>query len=403
MQKVNCKFFILVLLLVTPIFFNLQGGLYIGQNFQKGKILELPFPISFFGFILLSIITLFIYKKKIIFFFKERIVQVYIISFFLIFFINTFYFNFNYERTLNLLQFFLPLLGLFVGYCFSNKLFFLIIYRILFIFFSIHLLGSFLQGKNFLVVNLYFFHIYQNFQYVNSTLIFLACTSLMIIREQIHKINFYLFICLVFLYSFYCYSYNSILIFFVSLIFLFKSDFNQKKNKIFISLFIFFLISFIFIQSKNTFDQKSFIDNKNINYTDNYQKFNKILNFRFSESVTLRVQIWNVYVNDIWENNSLFFGSRLLDLDKKYNGAHNLFIDSIYKFGLLLTIPFFYLFIFIFFSIIKESDSKKKQILILFFLFLLTENFFKVSLKQPYSGIISYYIFAILLFKKKKL
>jgi hypothetical protein len=402
MHKVNNKFFIFVLLLIVPIFFNLQDGLYIGQNFKKEKILELPLPISFFVFTLIFIITFFINKKKNIFFFKEKIVQVYLVSFFLIVFINIFYFNLDYERTLYLLQFFLPLLGLFVGYFFFNNFFFLITYRILFIFFSIHLLGSLLQGKNFLNPYLYFFQIYQNFQYVNPTLIFLACTSLMMIREQIYKINFYLFICLIFIYSFYAYSFSSIIIFFVSFIFLFKSNFNQKKLKyLFLSLF-FLSLFFIFIQRNNTMDKKSFIDKNNINYFNNYQKFTKILNFELPESVSLRARIWNVYVNDIWENNSLFFGSRLLDLDKKYSGAHNLFIDSIYKFGILLAIPFFYLFIFIIFSIIKESDSKKKKILIIFFLFLLIENFFKTSLKQPYSGIISYYIFAILLFPKKK-
>lgn len=403
MKKINSIFFIFVSLLIIPIFFNLQGKLYVGQSFQKEKILELPFPISFFGFILISLIIFYINKKKNYFFFKERIVLVYLISFLFLFFTNIFYFNFNYERILYLLQFFLPLLGLFIGYFFFNNSFFLIIYRILFIFFSIHLLSSLLQGKSFLITNLYLFQIYQNFQYVNSTLILLACISVIMIREQIHKINFYLFIFLILVYSFYGYSFSSIIICFVSFIIFFKNNFLKKKIKYFF-LYLFFLFSFfILIKINNNVDEKRFIDQVNINYVDNYQKFTKILNFDAPESITLRAQIWNVYVKDIWENNLIFFGSRLLDLDKKYNGAHNLFIDSIYKFGILLTIPFFYLFIFFFFSIIKETNKKKKEILILFFIFLLIENFFKVSLKQPYSGIISYYIFAILLFNKKKI
>jgi hypothetical protein len=147
-------------------------------------------------------------------------------------------------------------------------------------------------------------------------------------------------------------------------------------------------------------DKKRFYEN-NIDYIDNAQKFKKILYFEIHVNVSQRVKIANVYYNDIKQVSTFFFGSRLLDSDKIYRGAHNLFLDSIYKFGILLIIPFIYLFIFIFFSIIKERDLNKKLILIFFFIFLLFENFFKVSLKQPYSGIISYYIFAILLLQKK--
>lgn len=404
MQKVNNKYFIFILLLILPIFFSLGDGLYVGQNFQRKKILELPIPISFFNLIVVSVIIIFNNIKKYYIFFNEKIVQTYLISLFLILFINIFYLNIEYQKIFILAQFFLPLLGLFAGYFFFEKIFFLAVYRILFIFFSIHLFFSFLQGKIFLVPNLFFFEIYQNFQYVNTTLVFLACISLMIIREQICRINFFLFICLTFFYSFFCYSFNSVIIFLVGLFLLLKINFKNNRVKyLFFFLLFFSLFFFTYQKIETLLEPKNFISEKNINYIDNYQKFKKILNFNMPESIRLRFHIFNTYIRDIAENNTFFFGSRSLDLDEEYNGAHNLFIDSVYKFGFLLFIPFFYLFISIFLLIIKEVNPKKKKILIFFLLFILLENFFKVSLKQPYSGIISYYIFAILLFHKKKL
>ena len=398
MKEISNKFVIFVLLLITPIFFSLQDGLYVGQNFQNEKILELPIPISFFILILISIILFLANIKQSYSFFNEKIVQIYLITFFIIIFINIFYFDFEYKKIVYLVQFFLPLLGLFVGYFFFENFFFLIIYRILFIYFSLHLLFSFLQGKLFLVPHLYIFEIYQNFQYVNATLVFLACISLMNIRKQIYKINFILYICLIFFYSFFCYSFSSIIIFAASLFLLLKSDFKKNYIKYF---FLFLLFLFFFTILNRAVSDKELIGKNNINYVNNYQKFIKVVNLELPDSFTLRVHIFDTYIKDILEKNLLFLGSRSFELDRKYNGAHNLFIDSIYKFGILLTIPFFYLFIFIFFSIIKETDPQKKNILIIYFIFLLIENFFKVSLKQPYSGIISYYIFAILFFQKK--
>lgn len=398
MKEISNKFVIFVLLLITPIFFSLQDGLYVGQNFQNEKILELPIPISFFILILISIILFLANIKQSYSFFNEKIVQIYLITFFIIIFINIFYFDFEYKKIFYLVQFFLPLLGLFVGYFFFENFFFLIIYRILFIYFSFHLLFSFLQGKFFLVPHLYIFEIYQNFQYVNATLVFLACISLMNIRKQIYKINFILYICLIFFYSFFCYSFSSIIIFAASLFLLLKSDFKKNYIKYF---FLFLLFLFFFTILNRAVSDKELIGKNNINYVNNYQKFIKVVNLELPDSFTLRVHIFDTYIKDILEKNLLFLGSRSFELDKKYNGAHNLFIDSIYKFGILLAIPFFYLFIFIFFSIIKETDPQKKNILIIYFIFLLIENFFKVSLKQPYSGIISYYIFAILFFQKK--
>ena len=75
-------------------------------------------------------------------------------------------------------------------------------------------------------------------------------------------------------------------------------------------------------------------------------------------------------------------------------GAHNIFLDSYYIFGILFTVIVFYFSL----QIIKSIFIIKFNYFFFFFSFyFFVENIFKEALKQPYPAIIIYLIFGHIL------
>ena len=95
---------------------------------------------------------------------------------------------------------------------------------------------------------------------------------------------------------------------------------------------------------------------------------------------------------------NLLFGSNINnELYKNTSGIYNYYLDFIYNFGLVSLIPFV---ILVFLTIRKTLLLKRNFILdtqqaTKFFILILTlfiDSFLKVSLKQPYIGIIVFFI-----------
>ena len=82
--------------------------------------------------------------------------------------------------------------------------------------------------------------------------------------------------------------------------------------------------------------------------------------------------------------------------------SHNLLLDIIYKFGLILIVPYLYLFFVIFnnFRHLKNRTDDYFSLLILLMVIVI-ENIFKLSLKQPYPGINCFYLIGYYLKKTK--
>ena len=78
-------------------------------------------------------------------------------------------------------------------------------------------------------------------------------------------------------------------------------------------------------------------------------KFKDILNFKTPANITLRIEIYKKYYEEILNNKKiLLIGDKNGHLDKIYKSSHNLILDIIYKFGLILIFPYLYLFFLIF-------------------------------------------------------
>ena len=258
----------------------------------------------------------------------------------------------------------------------------------------------FFFGKKNNYLDIIFFTVYQNIQYVSTIYTLLTIlVSINLFKGKNFEIIFLNLLSLT--YATLTYSLSSLSIFTLFYLgYLFKVFFDKNENKIkifkiFILSFIFFLLFLSFINYlKRNNDEQKFITNNNVNYYENTLKFKDILKFKTPKNITLRIEIYKKYFKTILNNKKiLLIGDKNRELDKKFKSSHNLILDIIYKFGLILVIPYLYLFFVI---LIKLNNCRGKTndfiSLLILFIVIFIENFFKVSLKQPYPGIISFYL-----------
>lgn len=123
-------------------------------------------------------------------------------------------------------------------------------------------------------------------------------------------------------------------------------------------------------------------------------------------NLTDRITIWLYYWNNITQDlNSFLFGSDVV-VDKKIAAsAHNYFLDLMHSFGFVSLTPIFFLiFVTIRKSIkeIRKSDVTLCGLLIIVVYLIIFDNFFKVGMRQPYPGIIMFFLWGILLNRLEK-
>jgi len=122
-----------------------------------------------------------------------------------------------------------------------------------------------------------------------------------------------------------------------------------------------------------------------------------------TQSITQRVEIWQIYVDEIMSaGNDWAFGHQS-PLDRNlYSSAHNYYLDFVYNFGLIALILLMWLVA----STLWKSGRHWKQIAanpeffaitgaVLFLL--VVDNSLKVGLRQPYSGIFTFFLWGVLL------
>lgn len=403
--KLNNKLFgLYFLILLLPIFFLLNGEIYFEPSIHissQKNIYTVPIPISY----IFSIILIFyLFYKKGFEILKNKIFKILFFSSIVILIILTLSKNLNTDRVLELIQFLIPWMGLFIAINLeNNKNIFKIIFYFLFCILSLQLFFTFFLDKTIIVSDLLFFSVYQNIQYVG--VIFTLLTILVSINLFNNKKFAVIFlIILSLIYSTLTYSFSSLFIwiFFFSG-YLIKLIFREKKHIIYILKYllifiIFLLISFSFFNySIKNIDQDKFrtkLSGGGKNYYENMMKFNDLINLKIPKNITLRLTIWEKYYQKIIDDKKiLILGDKDREMDTIYQSAHNLFLDIIYKFGLILISPYLFLFFLVLFKLYAlKSNEKDFMSLLLVFLVVLTENIFKVSLKQPYPGIISFYL-----------
>ena len=133
------------------------------------------------------------------------------------------------------------------------------------------------------------------------------------------------------------------------------------------------------------------------------QKVNEVRN------VTERLEIWKFYVGEIAKSGNVWLLGHATPPDRRlYPSAHNYYLDFAYNFGFVAMFPILWLIGFTlwksgrYWKGISANPSFFALVGVVVFL-LLVDNSLKVSLRQPYSGIVTFFLWGVLLSRLREL
>jgi hypothetical protein len=129
--------------------------------------------------------------------------------------------------------------------------------------------------------------------------------------------------------------------------------------------------------------------------TDNNETLPKVLSTRF--------EIWRYYAGGVFESPQTFlFGHKSPPDRNLYPSAHNYWLDALYNFGALALLPLIVLLL----GTLRTLWRRRTDILINPMLLgtamaaiylLLGENMIKTGMRQPYPGIITFFVWGLLI------
>lgn len=403
--------FTIVLILIFPVFFQLSGKIFNDPSLvfdSAGQLNRLPIPISVFAYFvgLLLIGDFRNYKKSIFVFFLT-----FILMLGTTFIITQSHLSNLREKLILLIQFILPMFSLIMGQVFetkqlNNKLFEKVSIFVLLIIIPCQLISTWLSGLSVLSPYLYLFSIYQHLQYVPSIFVCLYLFALYSLWDT----SFYktILIILTPLIGAYAVFSSSVLtnVVLYSGIFLFTSLlFYRTTNKLVVLLTLVVICTSIitlFIIRKDSTVYNNYLQKIGIPSSNPVIIDNKILNYNDS-FLSYRMKIWEHFINNIVSNPEiLLFGSPKRPARNEYPSAHNYYLDLAYNFGIFPLLPIIGLLILTIkkvFGIRKVlfSDSATLGLVFVTLFLLLVDNSLKVGLRQPYPGIISFFLWGMLL------
>jgi len=384
----------LICLLILPIFFQLDLTLFRSQDpsFEShGIISKLPIPFS--------VIANFIILIGIGAYSQTRTALTFIFFSFVLMSLSLIISSpsgslAQQSKFIQLAQFTLPMFALITGQAFETtkdaskygfeQIFFYSIFAVV----CVQMFVSLINGSEQLQPTVYIFSIYQYLHYVPVMLII----SYMFIFERLWAIKQkYLLLTLWLLLSVYTNLSGSLflivncLIAMLTYIFLYASTSSKSTHlKIILAILVIGLICLV-------------TNNIHVN-TSAGSIFGKA-----QSDWQEKTDHWNAYVNYFRANPmTLLFGDKDASYREQIGSAHNYYLDFIYTFGLVALLPLLGLII----STISRSYNCLKSIkmrtdllfpLISLSFILLIENNYTMGLKQPYPGILSFFLWGIYL------
>ena len=114
-------------------------------------------------------------------------------------------------------------------------------------------------------------------------------------------------------------------------------------------------------------------------------------------------RIWKYHLDSIISNPKCFlFGNPNRPARNEYPSAHNYYLDLAFNFGVLSLVPIVCLFLITVKKIINIGtslllDKSLLGLILITIYLLLIDNSFKVGLRQPYPGIITFFLWGLLL------
>ena len=315
-----------------------------------------------------------------------------------------------------LTQFILPVFAFVLGQLYpTESISKLIFERILFYFLAViipaQLLFSWFQGSLLLSPYLYLFSIYQYLQYVP---VIFVCVYLFTVYTLWETPKLKRILCVyASIMGVYAAASLSMLAIIALLSGLLGFVFYHCKHKFdkltVVVLFLALFSSWGYLQFAKS--HAAFVDKYEVIYDQmpTEQKTSKNTDDRMPteqkalKNLTARFQYWRFYADNIISRLDTFFLGHGRPPDRyRYPSAHNYYLDLTYNFGFLALLPLlviigFTLKLIVQFrrDIFSSSSLVGLTFVVLFLLFF--DNSLKVGLRQPYPGIITFFLWGILL------
>ena len=262
----------------------------------------------------------------------------------------------------------------------------------------------------------FIFYIYQHLQYASAVIVIIYLSALFGLSEhrRFTKV-IYIFTPLIGVYAAASTSLTSIGCLFIGLmLFCFYSWF--RFNRIFpvfvMTLTIALTIGYMSLAAckdngNNLFTIKFSYLSK-LGFFSCYQT-NKIdaKNLPAKSHIGERIYYWKYYINKISKSPfTLLYGHTEQPDIKIIPSAHNYYLDFVYNFGLVASIPLIYYIFTTLALLIRHyrsvyASSQLLGLTVSVFLFLLVDNFVKVGMRQLYPGIATFFLWGYLLHKLK--
>lgn len=418
--------------LIFPIFFQMSGNVYnnelIAMVDSGGNIRTLPLPFSlfacFFGIIILGVD----YQKS-----KPVILT--ISAMFVMLIISTIITNEGVAKLIILAQYMLPTVGLVLGVSvayFDRQVFPKVVLIFLTIFVPAQLLMTWLQGQLALTHYMYIFSVYSHFQYVPLVITVLYGWCLVQLADTYPKWLFFLAPWL----GLYVAAGNSIIALFGLIVLAISFALFYKQHKLISIIPVTIVLSiagYFYLNSKlaNDINQningnwicKSGLYNDGLNspckpgvfhgklfdWDGNwlYGQDGKHQTSETTETFTNlldRKKLASWYINDILkEPFSLIYGHPSPPPRNLASSAHNYYLDLIYNFGFFSCLPLFFLIIYTIINAYKQSDNDALilWLLVIVMYVVIIDNNLKVTLRQPYPGILTFFLWGCLIGRLK--
>ena len=407
----NIILIVISAILVFPLFFQLSGNIFNDPSLvfdTMGKLSRLPIPVSVFA----CFGGLVVFGK-----YKGSEPVLYMLFFTFVIMMGTTListkglFSSQRDKFILLIQFVLPIFSAVLGQMYgfkelNTRVFQKTVLFILFLIIPVQLFSTLYGGTKVLSPYMYLFSIYQQLQYVPTIFVCLYLYSLFSLWEY-HNYKKVLII-LTPLMGTYAILSASVLtnIILYSGLFLFAGLSWYHASNIAPAFLVLILvcassISFFLLTSDDIF-RKNYVKSFNVQASNRVIIANKFQEFDQSH-LSNRMDIWKWYLDRIFSNPKVFLvGNPNRPSREEYPSAHNYYIDLVYNFGIFSLIPFICLMLFTIRKIIHLGKGLYAHLDLIGLVFIISfvlilDNSFKVVLRQPYPGIITFFLWGLLL------
>lgn len=415
---------VILFLFFLPIFFQLSGAIFDSHEMKfdsQGKLMQLPIPLAAIICFVGVAILLRLEKNH---FGVGFIFSVFMAMFFAAMISGEGSGLEELAKFILLVQFILPMFGLVLGMLYMRpqneylRFEAISLYVLIFII-PVEVAMTLMSGNALLSPSMYFFSLYQHLQYLPVIFVgfyFLSAVSLFETRNLRYLIIFLAPFVGVYIAA----SLSALTILLaglVSLATVFLLVLQRRKGFCFLLVFLLwggFFFHYPAMQLNPTYNLKYGDERvekllkkaeglKIIDAEKQDSSFHHELVSLLPGNIQERLYYWEFYGRGVFDSPKEFmFGHAKRPDRTSYPSAHNYYLDLAYHFGIISLLPFFYLI----FQTIKQcgkvilSNCACPNFMMLILLcgfYVFIDSLLKVSFRQPYSGMMMFFLWGILL------